>query len=203
MNIGTVIKNRREQLGLRQEDLAERTGLARNTISRIEIGAVHPSMQSLKTIAAQLNCSVAVLYQDPEPVPRTIGETLFRAGVRDRTLSLSLAEIRDLFRQPGGGIIGYEDAYTIARQAIAALTACNRELAPYGPDMKAKSLASTARDRAWLAYLEYRAIADEYIDHVEPTVDEADGDRLDMMSRDVWDITGRMAEAQNYGFTSR
>jgi len=178
MHVGTVIRNRRESLGLRQEDLAERTGLARNTISRIEIGTVDPSASSMEILAKHLDCTVAELYPSPEPAPRNIGEALFRARVRDRLLSLDLPEIRDLFRTPYGGLVDYDEAYDLATRALQLKSAFDKEVAPYRSEIRVKNLMISARDRALLACLEYEAIALETIDRAKLANDHETVERV-------------------------
>ena len=176
-------------LGLRQKDLAERTGLALNSISRIELGHVTPSTQSLETIAEALGCSVSELYPRLEPSPRSIGEALFRAGVRDRTLSLSLPEIRDLFRTPQGGVIGYDEAYEIARNVLDAMAALKRELSFYGMDFQSVNMQRIASDRTSLAVLEYKAISQEALDHAR---ESRDGELYERIFKESSDVVTRM-----------
>ena len=171
MDIGSAIKHRREALGLRQEDLARGTGLARNTISRIEIGSVVPSAHSVELIAEQLNCEVGDLYPPAAPAPHSISEALHRAGVRDRTLSLSLAELSDLFREPDGSKVTYEEAYDIAHRAVKAYAAFRREITPYLKDERARLLDREARQRSTFVVLQYFAIAEDEISRVDEEQD--------------------------------
>ena len=171
MDIGSAIKHRRETLGLRQEDLARRTGLTRNTISRIEIGSVVPSAHSVELIAEQLNCEVGDLYPPAAPAPHSISEALHRAGVRDRTLSLSLADLSDLFREPDGSKVTYEEAYDIAHRAVKAYAAFRREITPYLKDERARLLDREARQRSTFVVLQYFAIAEDEISRVDEEQD--------------------------------
>jgi len=52
--IGKIINSRREFLNLRQEDLAEMSGIAIKTIHLIESGTGNPSMETLEKIATVL-----------------------------------------------------------------------------------------------------------------------------------------------------
>jgi len=54
MDMGKIIVSRREFLRLRQEDLAEMSGVAIKTIHLIESGAGNPSMETLRKIATVL-----------------------------------------------------------------------------------------------------------------------------------------------------
>ena len=179
MDIGSAIKHRREALGLRQEDLARRTGLTRNTISRIEIGSVVPSAHSVELIAEQLNCEVGDLYPPAAPAPHSISEALHRAGVRDRTLSLSLAELSDLFREPDGSKVTYEEAYDITHRAIKAYAAFRREITPYLQDERARRLDREADERITFVVLQYFAIAQDELERIDEEQDNVR--RLDIL----------------------
>jgi XRE family transcriptional regulator, regulator of sulfur utilization len=62
MNIGTAIKSVRNQVGLSQEQLSERTGLSQTSISQIENGVKQPSKKSIRAICRALEIPEAVLY---------------------------------------------------------------------------------------------------------------------------------------------
>jgi transcriptional regulator with XRE-family HTH domain len=53
---------RREQ-GMTQEDLAERCGLFRTYMSRIETGSANPTLTMIHALAASLGVEVATLFQ--------------------------------------------------------------------------------------------------------------------------------------------
>ena len=53
-----MLKEKREKAGLTQEQLAEKCGVKRNTISMIEIGENNPSFDLALKIAKTLNCTV-------------------------------------------------------------------------------------------------------------------------------------------------
>lgn len=52
--IGEIIKSRRQFLKLRQEDLAEMSGIATKTIHLIESGSGNPSVETLEKLATVL-----------------------------------------------------------------------------------------------------------------------------------------------------
>ena len=79
MNIDARIRQFREKLGLTQKDLANRSGLSQQAISRFESGKHTPRSDSLKRIAEALETTVAELYGDPE-VPIFDPEMLEIAG---------------------------------------------------------------------------------------------------------------------------
>lgn len=59
---GSAIKSKRSELGLSQEELAERAGLHRTYISDVERGARNPSLESIEKLAGALELSVAGLF---------------------------------------------------------------------------------------------------------------------------------------------
>jgi transcriptional regulator with XRE-family HTH domain len=60
-NVGAAIRERRRDLGLSQEELAQLAGLHRNAIGKIERGEVDPALTSLNHIYPCLQC-VAVRF---------------------------------------------------------------------------------------------------------------------------------------------
>ncbi|MBD5114790.1 MAG: helix-turn-helix transcriptional regulator [Ruminococcaceae bacterium] len=62
--VGKRIKQRREELGLTQEQLAERLGVATNYISTIERGASFPRYEKLVMILNALHTSADSIFCD-------------------------------------------------------------------------------------------------------------------------------------------
>ena len=62
--IGKRIKERREQLGLTQEQLAEKLGLATNYISTLERGASFPGCEKLILLLNGLETSADAIFCD-------------------------------------------------------------------------------------------------------------------------------------------
>lgn len=58
----------RQKLGLTQQELAARTGIAQSEISRIERGAIHPTDTTWARLAAALGGEVRIV-QRPEAAP--------------------------------------------------------------------------------------------------------------------------------------
>lgn len=64
--IGRALADRREHLGLDQETLADRAGVSRPYISRLERGNVpNPKLLDLERVAGALDIPVAALVQPP------------------------------------------------------------------------------------------------------------------------------------------
>lgn len=64
MSIGKNIKERREQSGLDQSELAERLEIDRSLISHIESGRKLPSVPLLADIAKALGCTMDELAKE-------------------------------------------------------------------------------------------------------------------------------------------
>jgi transcriptional regulator with XRE-family HTH domain len=64
MSIGTYIIHLRNQKGLTQQDLSERTGLAASYLSRIENRHLEPRPQTLRKIAQALSVPMSELFQE-------------------------------------------------------------------------------------------------------------------------------------------
>jgi transcriptional regulator with XRE-family HTH domain len=63
--VAQIVKARSEQ-GLTQEALAERTGIARCNISRLESGTYNPSLDFLNRIAHGLGMEVHIEFRAPQ-----------------------------------------------------------------------------------------------------------------------------------------
>lgn len=64
-NIGQIIKHRREFLGIRQEDLAEISGLTSRTIHQVESGKGNPSIETLNKLATVLGLELIIQVKKP------------------------------------------------------------------------------------------------------------------------------------------
>lgn len=74
MNIGEIIKQAREDLGLTQEDLAERLEVSRQAVSKWELGASVPSPENLRILEEVLG----VEFPSPEePAPQAVPKGSF------------------------------------------------------------------------------------------------------------------------------
>lgn len=67
--LGKRIKQLRMKAGLKMTDLAQATGLAQSTISKVESGAMSPTYDVLQKLAIGLGIDVARLFDDPPPQP--------------------------------------------------------------------------------------------------------------------------------------
>ncbi len=64
MKIGKKIKNRRQQLGLTQKELADRCELTKGYISQLENDLTSPSIATLNDIVAALGISLQEFFQE-------------------------------------------------------------------------------------------------------------------------------------------
>lgn len=58
--LGKLIKNRRNVLGLTTRDLADLTGISKTTVSQIETGVRNPTLEVLLNIFEYLNLEMKV-----------------------------------------------------------------------------------------------------------------------------------------------
>lgn len=66
--LGLAVKQRREQLGITQETLANDTGLHQRWISNVETGKRNPSYGSLRRLAAGLGVTASEVIARAEQV---------------------------------------------------------------------------------------------------------------------------------------
>jgi transcriptional regulator with XRE-family HTH domain len=71
MVIGTRIRQLREEKGLSQGDIEERTGLLRCYVSRVENGHTVPSLETLERFAAALDVQLYELFYAGAEAPAT------------------------------------------------------------------------------------------------------------------------------------
>lgn len=64
MTLGNKIRNRREELGLTQPELADKAKTSQPYISRLEKGELHPSMRKLLDLSSALNMSIDEMLKD-------------------------------------------------------------------------------------------------------------------------------------------
>lgn len=67
---GNRIRSLRTLAGLTQEDLAERCGLFRTYLSRIETGVANPTLTMIYALAATLGVPVTDLFVTTESTPK-------------------------------------------------------------------------------------------------------------------------------------
>jgi CheY-like chemotaxis protein/DNA-binding Xre family transcriptional regulator len=87
---GTAIKSKRSELGISQEELADRAGLHRTYVSDVERGARNLSLESIEKLAAALDLSISGLFErasDPDTVKQEVEILLVEDMPRDIELT--------------------------------------------------------------------------------------------------------------------
>lgn len=63
---GNVIRRRRQELGLSQEDFADQAGIHRTYVSSIELGKVQISIRIAHQLAVALQTTLSKIWKDVE-----------------------------------------------------------------------------------------------------------------------------------------
>lgn len=87
---GTAIRSKRSELGISQEELADRAGLHRTYVSDVERGARNPSLESIEKLALALELSISGLFErasDPNAPTRPVEILLIEDDPRDVELT--------------------------------------------------------------------------------------------------------------------
>lgn len=62
--MGSLVKERREKLGMSQADLVKKSGISRSTIHVIEEGGeINLKLDTMRAIAKALNCQVGTIFK--------------------------------------------------------------------------------------------------------------------------------------------
>jgi two-component system response regulator len=88
---GAEVKRRRTDLGISQEELAERASLHRTYVSDVEAGKRNPSLASIHRLASALGAPLSAVFCGAEtvsPMPRPP----FEVGMADRVVNILLIE---------------------------------------------------------------------------------------------------------------
>lgn len=103
-NLSQRLKTLRDHREWTLDELAERTGLSKAYLSRLEAGERQPSIAVLLTIAQTYEVSVAALFQEEEQMPPVVvrgaqvplkaGNGLYHAGLSARAGEFNLRPIR-------------------------------------------------------------------------------------------------------------
>ena len=94
VDVATILKDRRKQVGMTMEQLAEKIGVNKSTISRLEAGQIEKlSSDKLAPIAEALRCSPLYLIgMIDTPYPEEELEELEKHSTVDRKLALLTEE---------------------------------------------------------------------------------------------------------------
>ncbi|MBC7618200.1 MAG: helix-turn-helix transcriptional regulator [Candidatus Saccharibacteria bacterium] len=73
--LGLRLKELRVEKSITQEELAERCGMFRTYMSRIEAGLANPTLTALHTLAAGLEIPITDLFIPAQTQPRRVNST--------------------------------------------------------------------------------------------------------------------------------
>lgn len=65
-DVGRLIRETRNELGITQQELSERTGISQSSISRIENGSSVPSLVTLKKIGDSIGKRIIITYENSD-----------------------------------------------------------------------------------------------------------------------------------------
>lgn len=60
MDLATILKERRQTLGISQQDLAEMSGVGISTVKNIECGKGNPSIRTIESLAQVLGLELSL-----------------------------------------------------------------------------------------------------------------------------------------------
>jgi transcriptional regulator with XRE-family HTH domain len=80
LNLGLRVRELRRSLGWTLEEAAQRAGLARSTLSKIENGQMSPTYEALKKLAGGLSISVPQLFTPPSKAQVTGRMAVTKSG---------------------------------------------------------------------------------------------------------------------------
>lgn len=90
--LGQMLAARRRNRGLTQAEVAEFMSIEKETLSRIENGAISPTLQRLRQFAQVLDCSLSDLFRsdhsDPDQLVGDVAEQVRNLSPEDRALVL-------------------------------------------------------------------------------------------------------------------
>lgn len=89
---GAIVAEKRRQLGLSQEILAEQLGISQESLSRMEKGVIAPRFERLQAFAQALHCPVADLFRENTTHERAVMLENILSPLSD-TLQQELMEI--------------------------------------------------------------------------------------------------------------
>jgi transcriptional regulator with XRE-family HTH domain len=162
-------------------------GRDRSTISLIESNHNFPHPATIQRIAGALDVPPEALT-DPsweatvpkEPPPRSMDELLERAGVANRTFTMSLVEIGEAFKG-----LSYQEAYKLAREIADARAAVKPVLALYAGSTEEVALTVQSMERNMVANLSFQAIAER---ERGQAVAEGNLDRAELIERELKEV---------------
>ncbi|MFC5390642.1 helix-turn-helix domain-containing protein [Brevundimonas bullata] len=102
LQIGKTVRTRREKAGLTQADLGHAIGVTFQQVQKYERGTNRVSAAAMVRVAEALKCSVADLYDDPDPSGSSVSErTILKlwGKLRDAERDAVVAMIREFVKR--------------------------------------------------------------------------------------------------------
>lgn len=194
----SVLRERRLKLGLSQEELARRSGLARSYICDVERGARHPALRNVAILSAALEISTSDLISDVELalVSRVdvakLKESQVESGLQTEIVEYLNSCLND------GVIIADQDGFLLFNQAAEQIVGLGKKDAKPGDWAQ---LYGCFRDDGVTPYVSAdlplaRAMSGESLDHVKVVVrheNVPEGRTLTVRARPIMDSTGQPA----------
>lgn len=103
VRLGKNMAQRRKELGITQESLAEYASVDAETISRFERGVTTPSLKTLEVLAARLGVTIGALLDEGEVLPCNDAQVISSliSGLKSKERSFLLELIQLYCRQHG------------------------------------------------------------------------------------------------------
>lgn len=104
MNVGSIIKKKREEMNLSQNQLAKRAGISQAALSSLEAETTKPNIETVFLLAKALNCSVPELLgiddnnSELEPMARALLNIYNQLNDAGKSMLIAQAEI--ILQQP-------------------------------------------------------------------------------------------------------
>lgn len=194
----SVLRERRLKLGLSQEELARRSGLARSYICDVERGARHPALRNVAILSAALEISTSDLISDVELALASrvdvakLKESQIEAGLQTEIVEYLHSCLND------GVVIADQDGFLFYNQAAEQIIGLGRK------DMNPSEWAQAYgcfRDDGVTPYVSAdlplsRALNGESLDHVKVVVRHEsmpEGRTISVRARPIMDGSGQPA----------
>ena len=84
MSISNVVREARRRAGLSQAELAQRAGVPKSTVGRIESGARVPSTEMVESLVRAAGLVVSISLSEPDPGTDSMFERTLRRSPAER-----------------------------------------------------------------------------------------------------------------------
>ena len=150
---GDLLKARRMELGLTQDDLAEKSNVSKNTISAYERNASRATPSSAKALAEALDMELVDLFEYPAAVEEVDEVEVEEATSRVANPALKItSQADDALRMASAGLEKEEGSKERVSYAIACITGYMRSIIHRAPELKQNSQGLVDAITATLAF---------------------------------------------------